>query len=634
MVRIDGSHFKDVHGRTLMLRGVNLGGSSKVPASPDGATYRRDGFFAHREVSFVGRPFPLGEADEHFRRLRRWGLTFLRFVVPWEAIEHAGPGIYDEAYLDYVCTLVARAREYGFTLFIDPHQDVWSRFSGGDGAPGWTLEAVGFDLEHFQETGAAIVHQTHGDPFPRMIWPSNGGKLAAATMFTLFFAGDRFAPQTKIDGEPVQAYLQRHYMRSFQLLAERLAGFDHVLGYDTLNEPLPGYIGWKDLAVPGGPILLGACPSPYQSMLLGEGIPQEVGVWEMKLASLGRSGSRVINAEKQHAWRAGCGCIWREHGVWDFDRAGQPHLLRPDYFAGAEGREVDFENDCYQPFAEKFAEALHAVDPRAMIFAEAEPGGWPPAWNPEARRNLVFAPHWYDAFVLVKKSYTPLLAIDRRTQKPVWMPWNIRRSFAEQLAYIKRGADERLGGAPVVMGEFGIPFDLNDKAAYRGGDFRIQEAALDRTFQALEANLLHSTLWNYTPDNTNAHGDLWNDEDLSIFSRDQQREPTNLDSGGRALCAVVRPYPTATAGEPIRLTFNMRRRIFEYRFRHDPAISAPTEIFLPEVQYPCGCQVEVSDGHFELCPGDQTLMYWHSTQRSEHIIRVKPEGHHGQGIAG
>jgi len=23
------------------------------------------------------------------------------------------------------------------------------------------------------------------------------------------------------------------------------------------------------------------------------------------------------------------------------------------------------------------------------------------------------------------------------------------------------------------------------------------------------------TLWNYTPDNTNLHGDLWNDEDLS-----------------------------------------------------------------------------------------------------------------------
>ena len=45
------------------------------------------------------------------------------------------------------------------------------------------LEAVGFDITHFRATGAAIVHATHGGPFPKMIWPTNGSKLAAATMF-------------------------------------------------------------------------------------------------------------------------------------------------------------------------------------------------------------------------------------------------------------------------------------------------------------------------------------------------------------------------------------------------------------------------------------------------------------------
>ena len=35
------------------------------------------------------------------------------------------------------------------------HQDVWSRYSGGSGAPAWTLELVGFDLTALEETGAA-----------------------------------------------------------------------------------------------------------------------------------------------------------------------------------------------------------------------------------------------------------------------------------------------------------------------------------------------------------------------------------------------------------------------------------------------------------------------------------------------
>ena len=88
-MHIEGPWFQDEHGRTLILRGVNLGGSSKVPYKPNGATHIREGFYDHRNVSFVGRPFPLAEADEHFARLRAWGFTFLRFLVTWEAVEHA-----------------------------------------------------------------------------------------------------------------------------------------------------------------------------------------------------------------------------------------------------------------------------------------------------------------------------------------------------------------------------------------------------------------------------------------------------------------------------------------------------------------------------------------------------------------
>ena len=101
-IRIRGDSFVDEHGRTLMLRGVNLGGSSKVPFTPNGATHLLDGFTAHREVSFIGRPFPLAQAEEHFSRLRSWGMNVLRFLVTWEALEHTGPGVFDDEYIDYV----------------------------------------------------------------------------------------------------------------------------------------------------------------------------------------------------------------------------------------------------------------------------------------------------------------------------------------------------------------------------------------------------------------------------------------------------------------------------------------------------------------------------------------------------
>lgn len=89
---------------------------------------------------------------------------------------------------------------------MDPHQDVWSRFSGGSGAPYWTFIAAGMDPKTFQATQAALVHNTwpSGEKFPDMIWSTNYDRMAAATMFTLFFAGRDFAPNAIIDGVNIQ----------------------------------------------------------------------------------------------------------------------------------------------------------------------------------------------------------------------------------------------------------------------------------------------------------------------------------------------------------------------------------------------------------------------------------------------
>jgi hypothetical protein len=381
----EGERFLDDSGRTLLLRGISLGGSSKVPTFPPGAAHLRDHLFAHRTASFVGRPFSLEEADTHFARLRVWGFTLLRLLVTWEAIEHAGPGLYDEDYLDAIAALVRRAAAYELHVVIDPHQDVWSRFTGGDGAPGWTLEAVGLRLETLHAAGAAFLHQLHDGPFPRMIWPTNGSKLAAATMFTLFFAGDDFAPHTRVAGAPVQDYLQRHYCAAIAQLARRLCDCTNVVGYEVMNEPLHGYIGIPDLTQFDGPLRLGASPTPYQGMVLGAGYPVTVERWKMTLRGPHRAGHVPVNAAGAHAWREDAADIWRQHGVWEVGADGRACLLQPAYFARAAGRPVEFTQDYYRPFANRFAHAIREVHPGTALFIDAEIGHMPARWGPTMR---------------------------------------------------------------------------------------------------------------------------------------------------------------------------------------------------------------------------------------------------------
>jgi hypothetical protein len=86
-IRIEKNRLIDEHGRTILLRGVNLTGNSKLPHFPAKAsTPGTDEFYDHRNVSFLGRPFSEIDAHEHFERLYNWGLTFARILVSWEAL--------------------------------------------------------------------------------------------------------------------------------------------------------------------------------------------------------------------------------------------------------------------------------------------------------------------------------------------------------------------------------------------------------------------------------------------------------------------------------------------------------------------------------------------------------------------
>jgi len=95
-------------------------------------------------------------------------------------------GKYDYEYLNYIREVLSLFPLYGMCAFISMHQDVWSRFSGGSGAPAWTLEAIGFDLHKLEDSGAAWLQGVRGGRVPtpqeRGLWPTGYHKLAASTM--------------------------------------------------------------------------------------------------------------------------------------------------------------------------------------------------------------------------------------------------------------------------------------------------------------------------------------------------------------------------------------------------------------------------------------------------------------------
>ncbi|KAF9977732.1 hypothetical protein BGZ73_005095 [Actinomortierella ambigua] len=709
---------RDTKGRAWLLRGVNLSGASKFPKYPvsvgshigslaflddnnvndnssDEEQTKKD------EISFVGRPFELQDADEHLSRLRHWGFRLLRWVVTWEAIEHKGPGQYDEEFLDYTVQALDKAREYGFKVMIDFHQDVWSRFTGGSGAPLWTLYAAGLDPAHFHTTGAALVHNlwtssssssssSEGSTvFPRMGWLTNYYKLACATMFTLFYAGSILAPRCTLEGGVnIQEYLQRHFVQAMVVLAKRirdykggvLMGLEQgndggnsgavVLGWDSWNEPSPGWIGLDRLDVlPDEHDARQAdMPTPFQALQLGQGLaveqcqtftihplfgPTATGTRTIDPTNGGGGsggGARAwLTAAKRDAMDRRYGirrdpsfpraheCLWAQHGVWS---VSERRILQQDYFkVGPDPTHapLNWAGELWTAFALRVTEAIRQVQPGAVLFLE------PPVYQPPPNLvrasnekkewlplldNMVFTPHHYDDLALVIRRYfdwanIDLLGLSRKRRSSLLNAVTVGRQnsrllYGQQIGSMVEESDANLGVRPVLIGETGVPMDLEmesttaakplwkrvlsplvsfsssdatatnsngkgDRYTYQGTSPLFLQC-FDNILQGLDRNLVHYTLWNYTAENTAEHGDHWNGENLSLFSKEQQymeekeaevavteldritqRRQHVLDRGARALDLFCRPYPIVTVGTPIRIEFDRHQKVFQIR---------------------------------------------------------------------
>jgi len=242
---------------------------------------------------------------------------------------------------------------------------------------------------------------------------------------------------------------------------------------------------------------------------------------------------------------------------------------------------------------------VRKIDNDWLIFAELDPfkgitGEGFPKGTPERTVN---ASHWYDIVTLVTKTFMYPSSINPFTMKALTGPAEIEGNYAAQLGRIKEASKSIPGGAPTLIGEFGIPFDLDGCAAYQAhaaGDtsqrpWEKHVIALDLMYNAMDKHLLNCTLWNYTASNRNdaACGDGWNQEDLSVYSRDQD--------GGRAEAGFVRPFVRRCQGVLKAMKFDRADGTFEISFDADPSIDGPTEIVVPGAQYPNAFMMDMSE---------------------------------------
>ncbi|KAF6758690.1 glycoside hydrolase family 5 protein [Ephemerocybe angulata] len=571
-------NFVDNAGRTVLLRGVNLSGATKAPVGH--LSHLLDDFWESAEAggeSFVGRPLNLddGSADIHLARLRGWGFNFLRFPFTWEALEHEGPGVYDEEYMDYTVRVLQRCREFGFRVLMDPHQDTWSRFSGGSGAPFWTLAACGINPSNITATQSAIIHceypLSHApDPasLPAMVWSTNYGRLLSQTLFTLFFAGRTFAPRCIIDGLNIQDYLQQHYIEACGRLADRIKAHDGgrlyeecVVGWDTLNEPFEGLCGWEDLnANPtkqGSTLKKGTYPTPAQSFRMGMGQAQTVEHWTFGALGPSRDGMVTIDPKglkvwadvvpredgtnERWGWKRDVGkwplgtCVWALHGVWDVETG---FVLRPDYFRfdPETGVEVEFITDFWKPHFLAYKKRIAQAHEEAVWFVQPPVFAFPPeVGEEELRGRCAYSCHYYDGLTLLTRHWNwfnadalGLLRGKYSSTLPAVKIGEpaIRRSLQDQLGMLKSDA-KILGDYPTLVGEIGAPFDMDGKKSYGWtdggkyrGDYSQQEKALDASLNACDGpNGLSWTVWTFVPDDhSHEWGDGWNMEDLSLWS--------------------------------------------------------------------------------------------------------------------
>ncbi|ROO86645.1 endoglycosylceramidase [Actinocorallia herbida] len=199
---VEGRVIKDVTGRTVLLRGVN------VNQLNDYADNGQD----------LPTVVPLDRTD--FAEIAALGFNVVRLNLAWSALEPT-PGAFDPEYVARIRQAVGDAADHGLYTVLDMHQDAWGKTVGtppGKTCPSGTVPGIGWD--------GAPAWATRTDGWSTCTVLVREVSPAVARAFQHFY--------DDTDG------VQTHLVRTWGRLAAEFRDEPAVAGYDLLNEPNPG----------------------------------------------------------------------------------------------------------------------------------------------------------------------------------------------------------------------------------------------------------------------------------------------------------------------------------------------------------------------------------------------------------
>ena len=259
----------------------------------------------------------------------------------------------------------------------------------------------------------------------------------------------------------------------------------------------------------------------------------------------------------------------------------------------------EFETEKLAPFYQRLINAIREVDQDTWIMYQprilATDWGYgsylPPLEDPRVGESrLVYAPHLYP-FFSHEGSYDGL-GIARRHDLRVMYQWSEERAGEIDAHRV-----------PLLIGEFGM----------NGRPFSREMIEFSVTI----ADVMGAgwAWWDNSacePGQPLQHWCLW-DKNF--------KEMPKLDT-------LVRTYPRAVAGTPTAFGFDPAGKGFFLEFESDPAISAPTEIYLPDRRhYPQGWEITSRDAQgrwrYSWDEEREILLLWTDPGRPSHRIEIR-----------